>query len=166
MPILIVQEDRAPIHASLDDMHRNAEQFQTRLTGMAGPSAQEEDLSLTGAMQTCYQTTPRGPVRLVRLLPPSPFAPLADQDQAAPPPTATRPPATAAVGLARASAIVPNPGFFAILGSRAWPAILIGVATTTIAPCANFCKLDPMQIVDWKVLKLGTHQPQSFLPNA
>lgn len=32
MPIPVVQGDRAPIHASLDDMHRDAGQFQTRLT--------------------------------------------------------------------------------------------------------------------------------------
>lgn len=41
MPIPVVPEDRAPIHASLDDMHRNAGQFQTRLTRHGGPPVQE-----------------------------------------------------------------------------------------------------------------------------
>ncbi|MEA9555495.1 hypothetical protein VC273_06030 [Xanthomonas nasturtii] len=42
---------------------------------MAGPPAQEEDLKLTGATQTRYQTSPRGPVRPVRLITSIPFYP-------------------------------------------------------------------------------------------
>ncbi len=29
-----------------------------------------------------------------------------------------------------------------------WSAVLIGVVTTKIAPCAHFCKLNPLHIVD------------------
>lgn len=73
MPILIVQKDRAAVHASLDNMHRNAGQFQTWLTRTVGPPAQEEDLSLPGVMQTRYQTSPCGPVRSARLITSVPF---------------------------------------------------------------------------------------------